>query len=59
MDVVYLVKAYMGISQKEKSILYNGQSAREAFELLEAYNKQSEISVEIFENGSFVKRITQ
>lgn len=51
MNTVYLVKAFITKSCKEKAIIYNGVSAVEAFRIYNNYSSDGCVEVHIWENG--------
>lgn len=59
MDVVFLVTGFLTKESVEKVVLYNGRSAKKAFDYMYNYGKEAKISVEIFEDGNRVKVITE
>lgn len=56
-STVFLVKAFITKSSKEKAILYNGVSAKDAFNYYHTFSKESEIEVELWDNGKLVEVI--
>lgn len=57
MFVAYHVKGKVTKSDTEKRSLYNGPSAKRAFDYLDSWSEEAEVTVEIWEDGVLVRTL--
>lgn len=59
MDIVFLVEGKINKSDVEKRVIYNGQSAKKAFDVLHTWAVEADITIKIYENGLLVDTISK